>query len=139
MLALSQAAKESLYVSRLLQELTVKLEASQTTIQCDNQQTIRLMTEEIASLKTKLRHVDVHNHWLRQTIKQGAIQVVYKPTDELIADGLTKALQGPKFEEFTRQLGLHDISERLQAREQQEIKESDLHNHIQRKLEDLGL
>ncbi|KJZ71678.1 hypothetical protein HIM_08939 [Hirsutella minnesotensis 3608] len=117
LLALSQAAKESIFVSRLLEDLAVKLDSSQITIQCDNRQTIRLMTEEIASLKTKLRHVDVHNHWLRQEVQKGTIKVTYRPSTELVADGLTKALQGSKFVEFTRQLGLHNITAQLNARE----------------------
>jgi hypothetical protein len=35
-------------------------------IQCDNKQTIRLISEEISQLTTKLRHVDIYNYWLRQ-------------------------------------------------------------------------
>ena len=66
LLALSQAAKEGQYISRLLQELTVQLDQHRIEIQCDNAQTIRLVTEEITKLQTKLRHVDIHNHWLRQ-------------------------------------------------------------------------
>jgi len=65
LLALSQAAKESLFVSRLLQELDIQLKDARIRIQCDNQQTIRLVTSEIASLQTRLRHMDIHNHWLR--------------------------------------------------------------------------
>ena len=65
LLALSQAAKESLFVSRLLAELSVHFEDKRIRIQCDNLQTIRLMTAEVALLQTKLRHVDIHNHWLR--------------------------------------------------------------------------
>ena len=66
LLAVSQAAKEGQYVSRLLRELTVELDDHRIVIQCDNTQTIRLVNEEIARLQTKLRHVDIHNHWLRQ-------------------------------------------------------------------------
>ena len=65
LLALSQAAKEALFVSRLLKELQIGLDDHRIRIECDNKQTIRLVTEEIARLKTNLRHVDIHNHWLR--------------------------------------------------------------------------
>lgn len=43
LLALAQAAKESLLVSRLLAELTVQLDDHRIKIQCDNKQTIRLV------------------------------------------------------------------------------------------------
>jgi hypothetical protein len=72
------------------------------------------MTEEKATFQTKLRHVDMHNHWLRQAVKQKEINVTYPPSSELMADGLTKALQGPVFTNFTRQLGLTNITDRLQ-------------------------
>ena len=64
LLALSQAAKEALFISRLIKELQIKLDDNHIRIKCDNKQTIRLVTEEITVLRTKLRHVDIHNHWL---------------------------------------------------------------------------
>jgi hypothetical protein len=64
LLALSQAAKEGQYISRLFQKLTVQLDQHRIEIQCGNAQTIRLVTEEIAKLQTKLRHVGIHNHCL---------------------------------------------------------------------------
>lgn len=44
LLALSQVAKEAIFTSRLISELKVKLLSPTITIQCDNQQTIRLVT-----------------------------------------------------------------------------------------------
>ncbi len=35
-------------------------------IECDNKQTLRLVTEDSMKLLTRLHHVDIHNHWLRQ-------------------------------------------------------------------------
>jgi hypothetical protein len=60
--ALSQAARESEFVSRLLHELTIDLNQKHIQIRCDNKQTIRLVNEEITRLQTRLRHVDIHNH-----------------------------------------------------------------------------
>ena len=40
---------------------------------------------------------------------EDCIEVVYTPSALLMADGLTKALQGPKFKEFISQLGMVDI------------------------------
>jgi hypothetical protein len=69
LLALSQTAKEAIFLSRLLQALIVQLNEP-LTILCDNQQTLRLLNEESAKLTTKLRHVDIQNHWLRQEVKE---------------------------------------------------------------------
>jgi hypothetical protein len=62
---LSQTAKEAIYLSRLLYALTVQPDEP-LTIDCDNLQTIRLLVLEAAKLQTKLRHVDIHSHWLRK-------------------------------------------------------------------------
>lgn len=117
LLALSQAAKEGLYISRLLNELTVRLDQHRLRIDCDNKQTIRLVSSEIARLQTKLRHVDIHNHWIRQEIQKGHIDVQYMPTKKMIANGLTKALGDTQFKEFLTQIHLVDIAQRLQDSE----------------------
>src|SRR5438270_4927448 len=87
LLALSQAAKEALYVSRLITELSIRLDEQQIRIQCNNQQTIRLVTADITLLQTKLRHVDIHNHWLWQEVTTGRIAVEYTPSQDMQADG----------------------------------------------------
>jgi hypothetical protein len=106
LLALSQVAKEALYLTRLLKELQVMVPHSPIVIHCDNKQTIRLVTEDVAKLQTKLRHVDIHNHWLRQEVSRGKIMVAYISTENMLADGLTKSLPANKWENFLNQLGL---------------------------------
>ena len=69
-------------------------------------QTIRLVTADVARLQTKLRHVDIHNHWLRQEVTRKAIKVEYIPSDNMIADGFTKSLPINKWAGFLDQLGL---------------------------------
>jgi hypothetical protein len=133
LLALSQAAKEALFASRLISSLHIDLRSptarrgiappSQVTIQCDNQQTIRLVKEELIQLRTKLRHVDIHNHWLRQEVTQGRIDVIYTPSAQLLADGFTKSLPRESFETFIKQLRLADLSVRLARNRKQELEE----------------
>jgi hypothetical protein len=122
LLALSQAAKEGQYISRLLKELTVELDNHRIEIQCDNVQTIRLVTEEITKLQTKLRHVDVHNHWLRQEVSRGRINVTYTKSQDMIADGLTKVLPTETFLSFQQQMGLVNIRDRIKEQQDHEDK-----------------
>jgi hypothetical protein len=119
LLALSQTAKEGIFLSRLFKVLSLSLNEP-LTIDCDNTQTLHLIKEESVKLVTKLRHVDIHSHWLRQEYGQGRIQLRWKPMSEMIADGLTKALPGQKFENFIGIIGLVDIRNRLQAEKRQE-------------------
>jgi hypothetical protein len=120
LLALSQAAKEGQYVSRLLRELTVELDDHRIEIQCDNTQTIRLVNEEITRLQTKLRHVDIHNHWLRQEVFLKRINVVHTKSKDMIADGLTKVLPKEDFGRFRDQMGLVEIGERIKEQEKEQ-------------------
>jgi hypothetical protein len=54
LLALTQAAKKSIYVSKLLQKLIINLNDQIIQIEYNNTQTINLITKKIALLKTKL-------------------------------------------------------------------------------------
>ena len=123
LLAVSQTAKEAIFLGRLFVSMKLVLDEP-LVIQCDNQQTIRLVCEESAKLQTKLRHVDIHNHWLRQEYTSGRIQVEWKETAQMVADGMTKALAAPKFNGFVGRLGLQEIGERLRmVRRIEDLKE----------------
>ncbi|RKK23804.1 hypothetical protein BFJ67_g16964 [Fusarium oxysporum f. sp. cepae] len=125
LLALAQAAKESMFISRLITELGVNLDNRGIIIQCDNVQTIRLINADVALLQTKLRHVDIHNHWLRQEALANRISVRHTPTTEMIADGLIKALPAQQFQKFVMQVGLVDINDKIQERKFKELTAED--------------
>jgi hypothetical protein len=132
LLALSQVAKEAIFTSRLLKELKIDLPQKTITIHCDNTQTISLVTKETSKLQTKLRHVDIHNHWLRQEVQRGTISVEYIPSASMPADGLTKALPRNKWQAFLNHLNL---VERTDNGNHQEI----ALNELQEKLEQFTL
>lgn len=62
-------------------------------------------------IQTALRHVDIHNCWVRQEAKKGHFEVKYLSTTAMPADGLTKTLDRGKFAQFIAQLGLTPIPE----------------------------
>ena len=64
-------------------------------------------------LQTKLRHVDIHSHWLRQEVQRQTIHTRWVPTKRMIADGLTKALTPANHKAFIKMIGLEDQGERL--------------------------
>src|SRR5579871_2458577 len=120
LLALSQTAKEGIFMSRLFKALTLRLNEP-LIIECDNTQTLRLIKEDTAKLVTKLRHVDIHQHWLRQEYAAKRVLFQWKATKEMIADGLTKALPKQKFNNFVKMIGMVDIQERLEIEKRMEI------------------
>jgi len=112
LLALTAATKEVIWWQRLFKLLDFELNED-LQIHCDNLQTIRLLVDDHPLLSTKLRHVDVHQHWLRQEVQSNRIAVQWVSTSNMSADGLTKALTRQKHERFVQMLGLIDIEDKL--------------------------
>ncbi len=125
LLALSQAAKEGLFIGRLLKELRVTLDTPRLTFEVNNTQTIYLVTEEIAYLKTNLRHMDIYNHQLRQEYVARKIDIQYTESAKMIADSLTKALVQDQFIKFREQLGIVDVGVQLAERSQEADSQND--------------
>jgi hypothetical protein len=113
LLALSHASKEVIWWKRFFKGIKQLDIGNDIAVLCDNTQTIRLLTAETPQINTKLKHIDIHGHWLRQEIANGVLQIQWVPTTEMPADGLTKALPKQRFDIFIKQLGLVDISTRL--------------------------
>jgi hypothetical protein len=118
LLALSQTAKESIYLSHLLKALSIELDEP-LAIECDNRQTIRVLAE-LAKLQTKLRHINIPSHWLRQEVQRGSITLTWQESKKMMADGLTKALSRGLFDRFTDIIGLVDKENRLQSIKREE-------------------
>jgi hypothetical protein len=124
LLALSQTAKELIYLSRLLKALSIEIDEP-LAIECDNQQTIRLLTES-AKLQTKLRHIDIYSHWLRQEVQRGSITLTWQESKKMMGDGLTKALSRGLFDRFTDMIGLVDQEDRLKSiKREEDLRESE--------------
>ena len=75
----------------------------ETMIYEDNQGCIALARNPVFHSRTK--HIDIKFHFLREKIKEGVMKLEYKPTNEMIADGLPKALGRTKHGIFLK--GLH--------------------------------
>ncbi|KAF7573279.1 hypothetical protein PtrM4_081840 [Pyrenophora tritici-repentis] len=110
--ALSRAASEFIWWNNLFDQLNFKTDIT-PVIYCDNKQTVGIVTKATERLQTKLKHVDIHQLWLRQAVERGEVNVQWISTAQMPADGLTKALPKQKHVNFTRQLGLEDITKRL--------------------------
>ena len=48
----------------------------------------------------RTKHVDVRYHWIREQVKQGVIQLKYKPSDEQLADLLSKPVSVTVFKKL---------------------------------------
>ena len=107
LLAVSATVKELFFWKRFFHNIGLELKEN-ISVYCDNIQTIRLLTSDDNQLITKLKHIDIHSHWLRQEIRKGIIKLEYQQSSLLVADGFTKELPRQKHEAFIQQLGLVD-------------------------------
>ena len=112
LLALSLAGSEMEEWCRLFKGLSLKLNQT-PIIWCDNQQTVGIVTKEQDKLSTKLKHVDIHQNWIRQEVEGNRLYVHWKPTNQMPADGMTKILPRQKHAEFIQQLHLNDICSKV--------------------------
>ena len=112
LLAMLHAGKQAIWWNNLFRKLHFD-PSHELSLKNDNQQTIRLLTAQMPVLTTKLRHVDISQHWLRERVQNGDIQVKWVNTNDMVADGFTKALPRQKQERFVKQLGLVDIGKQI--------------------------
>jgi hypothetical protein len=115
--ALSRTGSEIIWWTNLFTELNFNPNID-PVVYCDNAQTVGVVTKPNERLQTKLRHVDIHQMWIRQAVQRGEINVHWIPTNQMPADGFTKVLTGQKHAVFRSQLGLDDIAQRLKAFQQ---------------------
>jgi len=105
--AASEGVKDSLWLRRLVGFMGE--DSSPVTLREDNQAWLALATNGAFSAKSK--HVDVRFHRVQDNVTRGEVFLEYTPTGENLADGFTKALEGPAFLKFRRGLGVRVMRE----------------------------
>jgi hypothetical protein len=101
--AVTHASKEALWLRSLISQLfDIALEP--TTLFSDNQSAIALTKDHQYHPRTK--HIDIRFHFIRWIIENGSLRLIYCPTEDMLADTLTKALPSPKVKHFAAELGL---------------------------------
>ncbi len=98
-IALTHATKDILWIHKLLKEFSFLHNLSlPTTLYCDNQGVICLSKD--ATFHGCTKHIDVHFHFIRQTVTSGNIELLYIPTEKMVTNIFTKSLAHIKFERF---------------------------------------
>ncbi|POM77343.1 RxLR effector candidate protein [Phytophthora palmivora] len=100
-MALYNAIQEAVWLRQLLKDLGYENKGA-TTIYQDNQGCIALAKNPAYHTRTK--HIDIKFHFLREKVESKTVELEYKPTDEMIADGFTKVLARNKHNTFVNGL-----------------------------------
>ncbi|XP_053690779.1 uncharacterized protein LOC128739325 [Sabethes cyaneus] len=101
--ALSEAGQELIWLRRLLEDMGEKINGPVKLME-DNQSCIHFVTSERKSRRSK--HIEVKEHFVKQLHEDGTMVLQYCPTDDMVADILTKPLGSVKTDRFARMLGL---------------------------------
>jgi hypothetical protein len=88
------AGTEAVWIHQLLGELGFPVQTS-TTIYCDNQSVIQVVDNPISH--SKMKHVELHAHYLRQLVHENIVSLVYCRTDDQVVDIFTKPLSEARF------------------------------------------
>jgi hypothetical protein len=92
--ALSDGARDAMYVRQLLIELGVNI--SGPIVMHEDNQVAKRMAEEVATKRSK--HIDVCYHHIRELVANGDIIISDCRTDNMLADLLTKPLPRDQFQ-----------------------------------------
>ncbi len=66
----------------------------------DNKSAILLETNGRASSSKQTKHIKIWYYYVADCIAKGDLSVVWRPTNKMIADFLTKPLEGKVFQQF---------------------------------------
>ena len=97
-IALAAAVQESLYLSQLIIDIGVCSQSESVLIYEDNQGTIALANNPVQRQRSK--HIDIKYHFIRLNVKDGKVVLKYCPTNDMLADLMTKPATKVQLEKF---------------------------------------
>ena len=104
----SKGAKQAVWLAQLLRDLGyakyLGANPFRVELKGDNKSAIHLVKN--AHLNERSKHIDIAYHHIRDLQHKGRINIGYVPSEEMIADGLTKPLQAVPFQRFIGQMDL---------------------------------
>ena len=102
-MSLCLSTQEAVWLRRLLSDLGVNC-SQPTVIHEDNQGAIAIAKNPVGHKRTK--HIDIKYHFVREKVLDGTIGLQYCPTEEMLADILTKPIGKERFQRLRTRLGI---------------------------------
>lgn len=106
-MSISAACQETIWLRRLIGEITPKLVTKETVIKNDNQSAIKLAYS--TAYRARSKHIETRYHFIREKISEKIISLEYLNTKEMIADSLTKPVFFEKNELCCHGMGLFEL------------------------------
>jgi hypothetical protein len=102
-MAISMTSCVAIWLRKLLAGLFDQ-ELDPMVICCDNKSCFKLSGNPVFHDRSK--HIEIRYHFIQDKVQKGAMKFQYIPTDQQVADILTKPLEKGKFEAFRDRLRL---------------------------------
>ena len=102
--ALFEASKQVVWVTGFLNELRIGstlIDSTDILTFTDNQSALAIAS---GANTTKTKHIDVAYHFVRKCVKEGKINLKYIPTNQMLADILTKPLTYSKIKPLCEEI-----------------------------------
>ncbi|KAL4032687.1 hypothetical protein IC575_005768 [Cucumis melo] len=104
--AMSLEICEEIWLQKVLSDLYQECETP-LKLFCDNKAAISIANNPVQHDRTK--HVEIDRHFIKERLDSGSICIPYIPSNQQVADVLTKGLLRPLFNLCVSKLGLIDI------------------------------
>ena len=101
--ALASTVQEALWLRHLLTDLNIEPQGPMV-IHEDNQSAIAMTKSPQFHRRSK--HISIKYHFIRDVVMDGRVEVKYCPTQEMVADMLTKGLPKNVFVKLHAMIGL---------------------------------
>jgi len=92
LISLSDHAGVAIHGQRFLKSLKID---SECIIYQDNTSTKEIITNH--NVNDKSKHIKIRYYWLKERVREGEVKIIYIPTEQMLADLMTKAVQGKLF------------------------------------------
>lgn len=100
-IALASAIQECIYLKQLLKGMD-KYQYTQTKVYEDNQGTMALVKNPVN--RQRCKHIDIKYHFIREVVNSGKVLLEYCPTDQMLADIMTKPATKLKLKRFVKDM-----------------------------------
>ncbi len=115
-IALASTAQESVWLQQLLADIK-KEPPKKMVIFEDNQSAISIARNP--QFHGRSKHIGIKYHYIREQVGNGKVELEYCRTNDMLADCMTKGLNGEQFEKLRLMAGVASIIEHPNASEKE--------------------
>ncbi|KAG8497018.1 hypothetical protein CXB51_008234 [Gossypium anomalum] len=104
--SMAQGICEMMWLKRIMEELRKPI-TSPMKLYCDSKTAISIAHNPVQHDRTK--HIEIDRHFIKEKIEEGQVCMPFVPSEQQIADILTKGLSKTSFDFLVSKLGMIDI------------------------------